>query len=341
MERPTAVHTICEHIFGEVQGKGIEYLSQRLNVEQAYREHGAPICVIAPELSSLTADTIKSLPDVDKISLSILLDSLSARALQQEQHSGLTWEELQSLLVQAPYLQPFPSRQQLAVSKDMRGKPKIRWFKKTGEPGMEPDPAAVYELLREVAQRKHEPEAESVDLSPLRRLLTRSRTESGNPRKPTRVNSVDSMISFTHTMMGSICWGTRDAQHASDGPDQGPQITRVPSPTLHLYSEPARNGGAKKPGRTPGESPILLNTSSTQKHSMEPKSSSNWPVMEIIMLTFPTSKEPEFKVSAPATPQFAIHIPEILPDLAPCRQCMDGSGTPSDYTESSNCDKDR
>lgn len=108
-------------------------------------KRGAPICILVPEVDSLTKDGIERLGDTDRVAISTLLDALSSSATERAPgENGFTWEGLQSLLSQAGYLKPLG--QNFAVSKLMRGKRKIRWFKKLGDPGMEPNPGAVYEV---------------------------------------------------------------------------------------------------------------------------------------------------------------------------------------------------
>ena len=109
-----------------------------------------PLCIIVPELDSLTKETLEGLDDANKIALSILLDALSSRASQHASGGdGFTWEDVQSLLNQAGYLKP--TGQNFAVSKMIRGKRRIRWLKKLGDPESEPSPKAVHEV------RQHTP----------------------------------------------------------------------------------------------------------------------------------------------------------------------------------------
>jgi hypothetical protein len=166
MKGPTRLGKTLETIFGRDQAKGLKRLSEVLNVEkvstrpllylssyihsikhnvQIFLDRGAPLCVIVPELDSLTKEAVERIDDSNKVALSILLDALSSSASQHGlSTNGFAWEEVQSLLTQAGYLKP--TGQNFAVSKVMRGKRRIRWFKKLGDPGSEPSPKAVYEV---------------------------------------------------------------------------------------------------------------------------------------------------------------------------------------------------
>lgn len=286
----------------------------------------------------------------------VLLDSLSSLSTQKNTPSGFTWEELQTVLAQAGFLEPLPSRQRQGISKDVRGKRKVRWFRRNGDPGMEPNPEAVYEvsnsccipartpthffvsqLLLQIFER--DTENKTVDLDPLRRLVSEPNAEPiGSPstkpeadlppipgresddspslkgktaaqaaakrdvaesppleenrieppsrkREPVRGNSTDSTRSIARSFKQAAKYALQG--HCHSDPD-----------AWHLpQTKGAKNTSLKTPSSRLRHSSVVLNASSAQQYALEPRSSTDWPVMEIITLRFPTVKEPYFTVS--------------------------------------------
>jgi hypothetical protein len=69
-------------------------------------------------------------------------------------------------------------------------------------------------------------------------------------------------------------------------------------------------------GRAEGNA-VVLNTASAQRHSLETRSRTDWPVLEIITLRFPTVESPHFTVSLTLSvshhqPIIASHRPPAL-----------------------------
>ena len=103
------------------------------------------------ELDSLTKEAVERLDDANKVAVAILLDALSSSASQRAPGTnGFMWEDVQSLLTQAGYLKP--TGQSFAVSKVIRGKRRMRWFKKLGDSGSEPNSSAVYEVKQRISE---------------------------------------------------------------------------------------------------------------------------------------------------------------------------------------------
>ncbi|TEB21987.1 hypothetical protein FA13DRAFT_1527455 [Coprinellus micaceus] len=110
------------------------------------------------------------------------------------------------------------------------------------------------QLLLEIATgHQHDSEADKVDLTPLKDLIS-GRTV---------------------------------------GPDDGDRSSRAQA---FPKGKAVRGEKDAAEGRAEGNA-VVLNTASAQKHSLETRSRTDWPVLEIITLRFPTVESPHFTAS--------------------------------------------
>ncbi|TEB33238.1 hypothetical protein FA13DRAFT_1730999 [Coprinellus micaceus] len=315
----TPLEVLLKRIFGEDQSKGIEHLAETFELNQALDKRSvqsSPYCAIVPH-REISQDGVQKLDDSAKIALVRLLHSLAdARedrpnlgAESASAPNGFTWEELQSLFMQASFLEPVNDKQPVPKSIQAAGKRKICWFRKDTEPGI-PKSRAIFELLRVIVDKKGEARTritgdDDIDITPIERLLSRpaeqvTAKQASDAENPTRKKVRGRTVPLTTKGRLPTSSSSRAQSYDSTLPWHG-TLALAPPPGIQppIQEEPLPITQEDVSNGSPDTH--VLNTSSSQKYSLswaDTRSPSSWTAVELITLKFPASPEdPNFTIS--------------------------------------------